>query len=130
MRHPDMRGRVSDLLNSRAYRRIGKGVHKQRGRDVARFAKDKRLAHLIETRARSAIIGAANFHVGSDYRLRISSTAWFIANGELIKRKGVEPEIERANAIESLRSGRDIPMRRPRTFCDRISGVLFTVLKG
>ena len=77
---------------------------------IAAFAKKERLAYLIGTRTPGEVLGAANFHVGSGYRLRIPITAWFTSAGELIERKGVEPDIESSNTFESLRAGRDIPM--------------------
>ena len=37
-------------------------------------------------------------------------TAWYTASNELIEGKGVEPQAEKSNTIESLRSSRDLPL--------------------
>jgi len=37
-------------------------------------------------------------------------TAWYTANDELIEGAGVPVQTEQANTIESLVSGRDLPM--------------------
>lgn len=77
---------------------------------VAAFAHRERVAQIIGTRTPGEVLGAANFHVGGDYRLRMPVTAWYMANNELIEGTGVPVETETANTIESLASGRDLPM--------------------
>ena len=39
-------------------------------------------------------------------------TAWYTAKDQLIEGGGVEPDTEQANTIESLLSGRDLPMEK------------------
>jgi C-terminal processing protease CtpA/Prc len=77
---------------------------------IAAFARNERAAHIVGTRTPGEVLGAANFRVGMDYRLRIPVTAWYTASNELIEGKGVEPQAEKANTIESIRSARDLPM--------------------
>ena len=77
---------------------------------IAAFARNERAAHLIGTRTPGEVLGAANFHVGSDYRLRLPVTAWYTASDELIEGKGIQPQAEQASTVESLRSARDLPM--------------------
>ena len=77
---------------------------------VAAFAHRESAAHIIGTRTPGEVLGAANFHVGGDYRLRMPVTAWYAANDELIEGAGVPVQTEQANTIESLVSGRDLPM--------------------
>jgi C-terminal processing protease CtpA/Prc len=77
---------------------------------IAAFARHERAAYVIGTRTPGEVLGAANFHVGSDYRLRMPVTAWYTASDELIEGKGTAPQTEQANTIEDLLSGRDLPM--------------------
>jgi C-terminal processing protease CtpA/Prc len=77
---------------------------------IAAFAHREQVAHIIGTRTPGEVLGAANFHVGGDYRLRMPITAWYTANDELIEGAGVPAEIEQANTLESLISGRDLPL--------------------
>lgn len=77
---------------------------------VAAFAHRERVAQIIGTRTPGEVLGAANFQVGGDYRLRMPVTAWYTANDELIEGAGVPVQIEQANTIESLVAGRDLPM--------------------
>ena len=65
---------------------------------------------MIGTRTPGEVLGAANFHVGGDYRLRMPVTAWYTAKGELVEGTGVPVESEQSNTIDSLLSGRDLPM--------------------
>ena len=78
---------------------------------IASFAQNEGIAHVIGTKTPGEVLGAANFHVGLDYRLRIPVTAWYTAKDELIEGSGVEPDTARANTIESLTSGKDLPMQ-------------------
>lgn len=77
---------------------------------VAAFARNEHVAHIIGTRTPGEVLGAANFHVGSDYRLRMPVTAWYTASDELIEGKGVAPVIRVSNTLESLLAKRDLPM--------------------
>lgn len=78
---------------------------------IAAFAQNEGIAHVIGTKTPGEVLGAANFHVGSDYRLRMPVTAWYTAKDELIEGTGVEPDTARANTIESLTCGTDLPMQ-------------------
>ena len=82
---------------------------------IAAFARNEGVAHVVGTRTPGEVLGAANFHVGSDYRLRIPITAWYTGKDQLIEGGGVEPHTEQANTIESLVSGRDLPAERAQT---------------
>lgn len=77
---------------------------------VAAFVRNEGVAHVIGTRTPGEVLGAANFQVGSDYRLRMPVTAWYTAKGELIEGKGVAPESEQVPTVESLVSGKDLAM--------------------
>jgi C-terminal processing protease CtpA/Prc len=56
------------------------------------------------------VLGVANFHVGSDYRLRMPVTAWYTAKDELIEGLGVEPDINEVNTADTLLAKRDLPL--------------------
>lgn len=77
---------------------------------IAAFARNEGVAQVIGTRTPGEVLGAANFHLGSDYRLRMPVTAWYTAKGKLIEGEGVAPESEQAATIESLLSGTDLAM--------------------
>ncbi len=77
---------------------------------IAAFAKQEKLAHLIGTKTAGEVLGAANFSVGSDYKLRIPITAWFTSQGDLIEGHGIVPDTVSASALDDLRAGRDLPM--------------------
>ena len=79
---------------------------------IAAFARNEAIAQVVGTRTPGEVLGAANFHVGLDYRLRMPVTAWYTAKDQLIEGGGVEPDMEQANTIESLVSGRDLPMEK------------------
>lgn len=81
---------------------------------IAAFARNERAARVIGTRTPGEVLGAANFHVGGEYRLRMPVTAWYTAKDELVEGTGVPVESENANTIESLLSGRDLPMEAAR----------------
>jgi C-terminal processing protease CtpA/Prc len=75
---------------------------------IAAFARSENAAHVIGTE----VLGAASFHVGGEYRLRMPVTAWYAAKNELVEGTGVAVESEQSNTIESLSPGRDLPCRR------------------
>lgn len=77
---------------------------------IAAFARNENAARVIGTRTPGEVLGAANFHVGGEYRLRMPVTAWYTAKDELVEGTGVPVESENANTIESLLSGSDLPM--------------------
>lgn len=77
---------------------------------IAAFARNEGVAHVIGTRTPGEVLGAANFHVGGEYRLRMPVTAWYTAKGELVEGTGVPVESEESNTMESLLSERDLPM--------------------
>lgn len=77
---------------------------------IAAFVRNEGVAHVIGTRTPGEVLGAANFHVGADYRLRMPVTAWYTAKGELIEGKGVAPESEQVATLETLVSGKDLAM--------------------
>jgi C-terminal processing protease CtpA/Prc len=77
---------------------------------IAAFARNEGAAQVIGTRTPGEVLGAANFQVGSDYRLRLPVTAWYTASDELIEGTGIQPQTPRANTVESLRLRRDLPM--------------------
>ncbi|HEX5422373.1 MAG TPA: S41 family peptidase [Bryobacteraceae bacterium] len=79
---------------------------------IAAFAHNERAAHVIGTRTPGEVLGAANFHVGGDYRLRMPITAWYTATNELIEGSGVPVQREQSNTVESLREGRDLAMEK------------------
>jgi C-terminal processing protease CtpA/Prc len=79
---------------------------------IAAFVCNEGIAHVVGTRTPGEVLGAANFHVGGDYHLRMPVTAWYTAKDQLIEGGGVEPDTEQANTIESLVLGRDLPMEK------------------
>jgi C-terminal processing protease CtpA/Prc len=79
---------------------------------IAAFARNEGIAQVVGTRTPGEVLGAANFHVGADYHLRMPVTAWYTAKDQLIEGGGVEPDTEQANTIESLLSGRDLPIEK------------------
>ncbi|HSU30579.1 MAG TPA: S41 family peptidase [Bryobacteraceae bacterium] len=96
-------GRVAVLVNE--YTRSAAEM-------IAAFARNEGIAQVVGTRTPGEVLGAANFHVGADYHLRMPVTAWYTAKDQLIEGGGVEPDMEQANTVESLVSGRDLPMEK------------------
>jgi C-terminal processing protease CtpA/Prc len=93
---------------------------------IAAFARNEGAAHVVGTRTPGEVLGAANFHVGSDYRLRIPVTAWYTGKDQLIEGGGVEPHTEQANTIESLISGKDLPMEKAESILQSNSKISFS----
>jgi carboxyl-terminal processing protease len=79
---------------------------------IAAFASRSRIATLVGTRTPGQVLGAANFKVGGDYRLRIPVTAWYMPDGELIEGKGVAPDYEVNPSLENLRAGQDVQLEQ------------------
>lgn len=77
---------------------------------IAAFARNEGVASVIGTRTPGEVLGAANFQVGSDYRLRMPVTAWYTAKGKLIEGEGVAPNAEQPTTLEILLRGRDPQM--------------------
>lgn len=77
---------------------------------IAAFASKSKIAKLVGTRTPGQVLGAANFKVGGDYRLRIPVTAWYMPDGELIEGKGVAPDYEVRPSLDDLRAGKDVQM--------------------
>lgn len=77
---------------------------------VAAFASKAKIVTLVGTCTPGQVLGAANFKVGGDYRLRIPVTAWYMPDGELIEGKGVKPDCEVRPSLENLRAGIDVQM--------------------
>jgi hypothetical protein len=48
------------------------------------FASRSKIAAVVGAPTPGQVLGAANFKVGGDYRLRIPLTAWYMWDGELI----------------------------------------------
>jgi len=79
---------------------------------IAAFASKAKLATLVGAPTPGQVLGAANFKVGADYRLRIPVTAWYMWDGELIEGKGVAPDNEIRPSLEDLQAGSDVQLKR------------------
>jgi len=79
---------------------------------IAAFASKSKIAILVGAPTPGQVLGAANFKVGGDYRLRIPVTAWYMPDGELIEGKGVVPDYNVKPTLEDLRAGKDVQMER------------------
>ena len=86
-------GRVTVLVNE--YTRSAAEM-------VVAFARNEAVARVIGTRTPGEVLGAANFHVGSDYRRRMPVTAWYTADGKLIEGEGVPPDLSRRRQLTVL----------------------------
>lgn len=74
---------------------------------VAAFARERGLARLVGAKTPGQTLGAANFTVGSEYRLRIPLVGWYTAKDEVIEGLGVRPDVNVPLTVEDLRSGTD-----------------------
>jgi carboxyl-terminal processing protease len=74
---------------------------------VADFAKTHRLATIVGTRTAGEVLGAVNFLVGEEYRLRIPIGGWMTWDERLLECRGVQPDIEVTPTASDLRAGRD-----------------------
>jgi C-terminal processing protease CtpA/Prc len=79
---------------------------------IAAFASKSKIATLVGARTPGQVLGAANFKVGGDYRLRIPVTAWYMPDGELIEGKGVIPDSDIKPSLSDLLAGEDVQMKR------------------
>ena len=77
---------------------------------IVAFASRSKVATLVGAPTPGQVLGAANFKVGGDYRLRIPLTAWYMWDGELIEGKGVVPDNEVRPSFEDLRAGKDMQL--------------------
>lgn len=78
---------------------------------IASFASKSRIATLVGARTPGQVLGAANFKVGGDYRLRIPVTAWYMPDGELIEGQGIAPDVEVMPSLDNLLAGEDVQMK-------------------
>lgn len=78
---------------------------------IAAFASKSKIATLVGARTPGQVLGAANFKVGGDYRLRIPVTAWYMPDGELIEGEGIAPDVEIMPSLGDLLAGEDVQMK-------------------
>jgi C-terminal processing protease CtpA/Prc len=52
-------------------------------------------------------LGAANFKIGEEYRLRIPLVGWYTASNRLLEGEGVTPDYQVEPSLAELRSGTD-----------------------
>jgi C-terminal processing protease CtpA/Prc len=74
---------------------------------VTDFAKTHRLATIVGTRTAGEVLGAVNFLVGEEYRLRIPIGGWMTWDERLLECRGVQPDVAVAPTVGDLRAGRD-----------------------
>jgi len=79
---------------------------------IAAFASRSRIATLVGASTPGQVLGAANFRVGGDYRLRMPVTAWYMWDGELIEGKGVMPDHKVRPSLEDLKAGKDVQLEK------------------
>jgi carboxyl-terminal processing protease len=77
------------------------------GEMAASFLADNHLGTTIGETTRGAVLGAANFKVGSGYWLRIPIFGWFTPDGRSLEGTGVVPQIPCLIDPEALASGCD-----------------------
>jgi carboxyl-terminal processing protease len=91
-------GRIAVLVNQHT---------KSAAEMVADFAATHHLATLVGTRTSGEVLGAVNFLVGEEYRLRIPIGGWMTWDERLLEGCGVRPDVEVAPTVADLRAGRD-----------------------
>ncbi|HJT71308.1 MAG TPA: S41 family peptidase [Terriglobales bacterium] len=74
---------------------------------LANFAAENGLAKLVGKKTRGNVLGAANFHVGGGYWLRIPVFGWFTSKGQSLEGEGVSPDVEIENRPEKLAANVD-----------------------
>lgn len=94
-------GRVAILVNQHT---------KSAAEMVADFATTHRLATIVGTRTAGEVLGAVNFLVGEDYRLRMPIGGWMSWDDRLLEGRGVQPDLEVIPTAADLRAGRDLPL--------------------
>ena len=65
----------------------------------------------VGTRAAGEVLGAANFLVGEDYRLRIPIGGWMTWDDRLLEGRGVQPDVEVVPTPSEIGAGKDIALR-------------------
>jgi carboxyl-terminal processing protease len=63
------------------------------GEMIASFAAENGLALLVGTKTTGNALGAANFHVGYNYFLRVPIFGWFNWSGKYLEGAGVTPDV-------------------------------------
>lgn len=94
-------GRVAILVNQHT---------KSAAEMVADFATTHRLATIVGSRTAGEVLGAVNFLVGEDYRLRMPIGGWMSWDDRLLEGRGVQPDLEVIPTAADLRAGRDLPL--------------------
>ncbi len=79
---------------------------------VANFAAENRLACIVGQKTRGNVLGAANFHVGSGYWLRLPVFGWFTSKGHTLEGEGVDPNVAVEITPEALAAREDGQMKR------------------
>ena len=74
---------------------------------IAAFARNAGATMLVGSRTPGQVLGAANFKVGGEYRVRVPLTAWYMPSGELIEGKGVTPDRVVEPSQQSLKNAQD-----------------------
>jgi len=74
---------------------------------VAAFCKEHSLATIIGDQTPGEVLGAVNFKLPSDYRLRMPIATWQTWAGAVIEGRGVEPDVVVALSPEQLQAGVD-----------------------
>ncbi len=65
------------------------------------------MATIIGSKTPGETLGAANFKIGEEYRLRIPLVGWYTASNRLIEGKGLTPDHEVEPSLSGLRAGND-----------------------
>ncbi len=81
---------------------------------VAAFAAEHKLAPLVGTKTPGEVLGAVNFKLPHNYRLRMPVSTWCTWAGETIEGKGVAPNVRVELTPEALSEGVDSQMDRAR----------------
>jgi carboxyl-terminal processing protease len=74
---------------------------------VAGFAQEAKLATIVGSKTPGETLGAANFKIGEEYRLRIPLVGWYTASDRLIEGRGITPDHEVSPSLAGLRAGTD-----------------------
>ena len=97
----DIDGRIAILVNQHT---------KSAAEMVADSAITHQLATIVGTRTAGEVLGAANFLVGEDYRLRIPIGGWMTWDDRLLEGRGVQPDVEVVPTPSDLRAGKDLAL--------------------
>ena len=77
---------------------------------IAGFASKANAAMIVGAQTPGQVLGATNFKLAGDYRLRIPVTAWYMSGNEIIEGKGVLPDRLISPSLEEIRNGRDVQL--------------------